>query len=128
MSNKLNKNYGKSMNGQSSGIDDPKLVIFELLNGLNNKLQSTITCLDKGKGDEAKESAKKAQNIAFALRTALDHNGGGEIAQNLDFLYAHIHLATDKFIKNDKENLLDSALFVSSEILSGWKGLVNKIA
>ena len=62
MSNKLNKNYGKSMNGQSSGIDDPKLVIFELLNGLNNKLQYTITCLDKGKGDEAKESAKKAQN------------------------------------------------------------------
>ena len=29
---------------------------------------------------------------------------------------------------DDKKNMLNSALFVSSEILSGWKGLVNKIA
>ena len=128
MSNKLNKHYGKSLNDQRLGIEDPKLIIFELLNGLHKKLESTLVNLDKGNNEEAKNNAKKAQNIAFALRTALDHSGGGEIAENLDFLYSHIHLATDKFIKNDKKNMLNSALFVSSEILSGWKGLVNKIA
>ena len=128
MSNKLNKHYGKSLNEQSLGIEDPKLIIFELLNGLHKKLESTLVNLDKGNSEEAKNNAKKAQNIAFALRTALDHAGGGEIAENLDFLYSHIHLATDRFIKNDKKNMLNSALFVSSEILSGWKGLVNKIA
>ena len=128
MSKKINNQYGKSLNDQRFGIEDPKLIIFELLNGLHRKLESTVVNLDKGNNDEAKNNAKKAQNIAFALRTALDHAGGGEIAENLDFLYSHIHLATDKFIKHDKENLLNSALFVSSEILSGWKGLVNKIA
>ena len=128
MPNKLNNHYGKSLNEQLFGIEDPKLIIYELLNGLHKKLESTLVNLDKGNNEEAKNNAKKAQNIAFALRTALDHAGGGEIAENLDFLYSHIHLATDKFIKNDKKNMLNSALFVSSEILSGWKGLVNKIA
>ena len=76
----------------------------------------------------AKKEAVKAQNIAFALRRTLDRNNGGEIAQNLDLIYAHVHLAMDKFIKNNKKDLLSSALFCSSEILDGWKGLVNKIA
>ena len=62
------------------------------------------------------------------LRKTLDRNIGGEIAQNFDLIYAHVHLGIDKFKKNDKKDLLSSALFCSSEILDGWKGLVNKIA
>tara|TARA_Y100000589_G_scaffold323913_1_gene359194 strand:- start:375 stop:758 length:384 start_codon:yes stop_codon:yes gene_type:complete len=123
-----NQKYQKNLNDQLLGTEDPKIIIYELLNGLNNKLGDTLLCIEKGKNDDAKKNALKAQNIAFALRKALDHKDGGDVAKNLDYLYAHIHVATDKFIKNDSDKLLNSALLVSSEIFSGWKGLVNKIA
>ena len=85
------KSYNNSGAQQLLGEDDPKKIIFELLNGLNKKLESTILNIDKKKLNIAKEDAKKAQNIAFALRRSLDRQNGGEIADNLDFLYGHIH-------------------------------------
>ena len=126
--NKKLQSYKSSQAKQILGQEDPKLIIYELLNGLNKNLSSLINNIDKNNINEAKKEAVKAQNIAFALRRTLDRNNGGEIAQNLDLIYAHVHLAMDKFIKNNKKDLLSSALFCSSEILDGWKGLVNKIA
>ena len=126
--NKKLQSYNSSQAKQILGQEDPKLIIYELLNGLNKNLSSLINNIDKNNINLAKKEAVKAQNIAFALRRTLDRDNGGEIAQNLDLIYAHVHLAMDKFIKNDKKDLLSSALFCSSEILDGWKGLVNKIA
>ena len=51
-----------------------------------------------------------------------------QVAENLNFIYGHIHAATEKFITNDKNDLMTSAYFASSEILDGWKGLVEKTA
>ena len=126
--NKKLQSYNSSQAKQILGQEDPKLIIYELLNGLNKNLSSLINNIDKNNINLAKKEAVKAQNIAFALRRTLDRNNGGEIAQNLDLIYAHVHLAMDKFIKNNKKDLLSSALFCSSEILDGWKGLVNKTA
>ena len=123
-----NNKYTKSDNAQLLGTKDPKEIVYQLLNGLNKKLELTINSIDKGEIEIAKENALKAQNIAFALRKSLDRENGGEVAEGLDFLYGHIHFATDKLIKSNKKDYLQNALFVSSEILSGWKGLVNKIA
>ena len=126
--NKKLQSYKSSQAKQILGQEDPKLIIYELLNGLNKNLNSLIDNIDKNNINVAKKEAVKAQNIAFALRRTLDRDNGGEIADNLDLIYAHVHLAMDKFIKNDKKDLLSSALFCSSEILDGWKGLVNKMA
>ena len=126
--NKKLQSYKSSQAKQILGQEDPKLIIYELLNGLNKNLSSLIDNIDKNNINVAKKEAVKAQNIAFALRRTLDRDNGGEIADNLDLIYAHVHLAMDKFIKNDKKDLLSSALFCSSEILDGWKGLVNKMA
>ena len=76
----------------------------------------------------AKDTAKKAQNIALALQNCLDIKNGGEIAQNLNYCYRHIRFATQNFLEKDKSNLLTSAHFVSGELLSGWKGMNTSAA
>ena len=127
----MSKNYNKYQNinaKQLMGIEDPKLIIFELLNGLNKRLEHALLNIEKGNVDEAKENAKKAQNIAFTLRKTLDFENGGVVAENLNFIYGHIHAATEKYISRDANDLLNSAYYVTSEILDGWKGLVNKTA
>ena len=93
------------------------MIIYELLNGLNKNLSSIIENIDKHDIKVAKEQAVKAQNIAFALRKTLDRNNGGEIAQNLDLIYAHVHLAMDKFIKNDKKIYLVALYFAPQKFL-----------
>lgn len=123
----LNK-YKASANKQISSRSEPKEIVYELLSGLNNRLELCIKSIEKNKLDEAKKLAKKAQNIAFALRSSLDHQNGGEISKNLDYIYGHIQFATDKLIKNGKPDAISSAYYVSSEIFDGWKGIVNKTA
>ena len=107
---------------------NPYSVIHELLQGLNERLSQSVILLDKGNLKNAKEEAKKAQKIAYSLQTCLDFKEGGEIADNLNYLYRHIRFATKIYIEKDKEDLLKSALFVSNEILEGWKGISSKVA
>ena len=124
---KINK-YKSSKISQDMEKLNPYSIIHELLIGLNEHLSDSIKSMDKGNLDNAKELAKKAEKIAFSLQNCLDFKEGGEIADNLNYLYRHIRFATKIYIEKDKVDLMQSALFVSNEILEGWKGISSKVA
>ena len=84
--------------------------------------------MDKGNIENAKEKAKRAEKIAYSLQRCLDFKEGGDIADNLNYLYRHIRFATKILVEKDKEDLMKSAFFVSNEILDGWKGMSSKVA
>ena len=71
MNSKLSK-YQKSNIVQKMNIDDKHDIINELLSALNKNLKETLINLDKKKAEKAKDTAKKAQNIALALQNCLD--------------------------------------------------------
>ena len=124
---KINK-YKTSEINQNMESLNPYAIIHELLQGLNSRLSDTLKSIDLGNLDKAKEQAIKAEKIAFSLQSCLDFKDGGEIAENLNYLYRHIRFATKIYIEKDKNDLIQSALFVSNEILEGWKGLSSKVA
>ena len=124
---KINK-YKSSQISQEMEKLNPYSIIHELLLGLNERLSASVKSIEKGSFDNAKEQAQKAEKIAFSLQNCLDFKEGGEIADNLNYLYRHIRFATKIYIEKDKEDLLKSALFVSNEILEGWKGISSKVA
>ena len=124
---KINK-YKSSKISQDMEKLNPYSIIHELLQGLNEHLSDSIKSMDKGNLDSAKELAQKAEKIAFSLQNCLDFKEGGEIADNLNYLYRHIRFATKIYIEKDKVDLMQSALFVSNEILEGWKGISSKVA
>ncbi|MBV69503.1 MAG: hypothetical protein CMJ08_06855 [Pelagibacterales bacterium] len=124
---KINK-YKSSKISQDMEKLNPYSIISELLQGLNEHLSDSIKSMDKGNLDSAKELAQKAEKIAFSLQNCLDFKEGGEIADNLNYLYRHIRFATKIYIEKDKVDLMQSALFVSNEILEGWKGISSKVA
>ena len=127
MKSKLAK-YKNSNIAQKINTDDKYDIINELLSALNKSLEETLINIDNKKAEKAKNNAKKAQNIAFALQNCLDVKNGGEIAENLNFCYRHIRFATQSYLEKNKSNLLTSAHFVSSELLSGWKGMNASVA
>ena len=127
MNSKLSK-YKNSNIAQKINTNDKYDIINELLSALNQSLEETLINIDNKKAEKAKNNAKRAQNIAFALQNCLDVKNGGEIAENLNFCYRHIRFATQSYLEKDKSNLLTSAHFVSSELLSGWKGMNASVA
>ena len=124
---KFNK-YKSSKISQDMEKLNPYSIIHELLQGLNEHLSDSIKSMDKGNLNNAKELAQKAEKIAYSLQNCLDFKEGGEIADNLNYLYRHIRFATKIYIEKDKVDLMQSALFVSNEILEGWKGISSKVA
>ena len=124
---KLNK-YKKSEISQKREAADPREIIHELLTNLNQNLSEAIKNIDKGKIDDAKEKARKAESIAYALQNCLNMRDGGEIAENLNYLYRHIRFAAKNLLEKEKTDLLTSAHFVSNEILEGWKGMSSSVA
>ena len=124
---KINK-YKSSQISQKMEKLSPYYIIHELLLALNERLSASVKSIDKGCFENAKEQAKKAEKIAFSLQNCLDFKEGGEVAENLNYLYRHIRFATKIYLEKDKKDLMESALFVSSEILEGWKGISSKVA
>ena len=124
---KLNQ-YKKSEISQKKEAADPREIIHELLLNLNKNLSDAIKNIDKGKLDDAKEKARKAESIAHALQNCLNVKEGGEIAENLNYLYRHIRFAAKNLLEKEKTELLTSAHFVSNEILEGWKGMNSSVA
>ena len=124
---KINK-YKSSKISQDMENLNPYSIIHELLQGLNEHLSDSIKSMDKGNLKSAKDLAQKAEKIAYSLQNCLDFKEGGEIADNLNYLYRHIRFATKIYIEKDKVDLMQSALFVSNEILEGWKGISSKVA
>ena len=124
---KINK-YKSSKISQDMENLNPYSIIHELLQGLNEHLSDSIKSMDKGNLRSAKDLAQKSEKIAFSLQNCLDFKEGGEIADNLNYLYRHIRFATKIYIEKDKVDLMQSALFVSNEILEGWKGISSKVA
>ena len=124
---KLNK-YKNSEISQKKELADPSEIIHELLTHLNKNLSDAIKSIDKGKVNDAKEKARKAETIAHALQNCLNIKDGGEIAENLNYLYRHIRFAAKNLLEKEKSDLLTSAHFVSNEILEGWKGMNSSVA
>ena len=124
---KINK-YKSSQISQKMEKLKPYSIIHELLLALNERLSASVKSIEKGSFDNAKEQAQKAEKIAFSLQNCLDFKEGGEVAENLNYLYRHIRFATKIYLEKDKKDLMESALFVSSEILEGWKGISSKVA
>ena len=124
---KLNQ-YKKSEISQKKEAAEPREIIHELLSQLNKNLSDAIKNIDKGKIDDAKEKARKAESIACALQNCLNMRDGGEIAENLNYLYRHIRFAAKNLLEREKTELLTSAHFVSNEILEGWKGMNSSVA
>ncbi|APZ44608.1 flagellar export chaperone FliS [Acidihalobacter ferrooxydans] len=102
---------------------DPHAVIQQLMQGV-------IECLSTAKGAmQRNDVALKAKRITHAiriidgLRAHLDHEKGGEIAENLDALYDYMsRRLVDANAKNDLV-ALDEAFGLMMEIKSGWDAI-----
>ncbi len=102
---------------------DPHRLVLMLLEGVISKIAIVKGLMIR------KEIAKKGEIIGQAiaivgsLKSSLNKEAGGELAENLDNLYEYIeHRLLTSNLKNDV-SILDEVSKLLHEIKAGWEGI-----
>tara|TARA_B100001250_G_scaffold139801_1_gene119745 strand:- start:191 stop:601 length:411 start_codon:yes stop_codon:yes gene_type:complete len=81
--------------------------------------------LNEGKPVGGLEASKSMAALEI-LRTSLNFEDGGEIAANLDQIYAYSLDQISKIIKDDNEYELDAVIAIISSLVDAW-GSISSI-
>ncbi len=130
--NKALEAYGEVKVASGVGSSDNVQLIQMLLDGLIENLSAAegqvhrVLTLKPGEEHRAEIANKnrtltRAANIVMGLQTALDHDKGGELAKNLNELYAYV---SRKIFTANAQNDLEALKEVKGlmeNIRSAWK-------
>lgn len=106
---------------------DPHHLIQMLIDGAIERINSAKFHMVQNEVAKKGENISKAISIIDGLKTSLDMEKGGEIAQNLEALYDYMQRQLlDANISNKAENL-DEVLSLINEIKAGWSAIPNDV-
>ncbi|TNF33533.1 MAG: flagellar export chaperone FliS [Gammaproteobacteria bacterium] len=106
---------------------DPHTLVKMLIDGAIERINSAKFFMQEGNVAQKGESISRAISIIDGLKTSLDMQQGGEIAQNLASLYDYMQRQLlQANLKNKAENL-DEVLSLMNEIRSGWTAIPQDV-
>ncbi|HHF7373305.1 flagellar export chaperone FliS [Legionella bozemanae] len=99
----------------------PHELINLLLQGARTHIATAQGNIDRKEVQEKGEHISKALSIIEGLKTSLNHEQGGEIAENLLQIYMHIeYLLLKANLNNDKELLAQSNALLA-QVHEAWQ-------
>lgn len=101
----------------------PYELIDLLLHGVRTHVATAQGHIQRNQIAEKGEHISKAINIIEGLKTSLNMEQGGEIAQNLVQLYDYIQQLLIKANLHNNEDLLAQSNQLLSEIHMAWQGI-----
>ena len=102
---------------------DPHRLIQMLLEGGLQRIAQARGAMQYGNIPLKGELIGKAMGIVGGLRDALDAEKGGEIANNLDNLYAFMQQRLTQANLDNDPAMLDEVAKLLREIKEGWDGI-----
>jgi flagellar protein FliS len=111
--------------GVSSGIEQasPHRLIQMLMDGAIDKVAMAKGYMERNEVSQKGSHISWAISIIEGLRSSLDKNAGGDIADNLDDLYDYM---IRRLVRSNSENnpdLLDEVISLLRSIKSAWDEL-----
>lgn len=126
----MNNNIGHyNQVSRVSGVTDadPHRLVLMLLEGALGKIAAVKGLMLRGDIAKKGELISQAISIIVGLRSSLNKNAGGEIAENLDRLYEYIEAQLlQANIKNDV-SILDEVTGLLKEVKAGWEAIPHEI-
>ncbi len=106
---------------------DPHSLISMLFNGIQERIAVAKGAVQRKDHVAKGKAIGQAIDILAYLQSCLNVEQGGELAENLDRLYAY--MSNQLFMagaKNDVD-LLDEVKKLLSEVQSGWEGIRSQV-
>lgn len=102
---------------------DPRKLVQLLLEGASSRLRLAMAHLERGDHAAKGKAIGRTCDIIGHLAGSLDHQRGGEIADNLSALYDYILLRiTQGNLENDRQ-ALQEALDLLGQIETAWAAM-----
>lgn len=102
---------------------DPHRIVQLLMEGALNRIATVKGHIQRGELAQKGEPLARAVAILAELRRSLNHEAGGEIAQNLDALYEYMERRLLEANSKNDPALLDEVSGLLREIKSGWDAI-----
>lgn len=112
--------YGRNAIESEVDFASPHRIIQMLMEGALSKIATAKGCIERGDIAEKGRQITWGMNIIQGLRSSLDAEKGGEIAENLDSLYEYMGRRLLEANVNSDPELLDEVTRLLSEIKAGW--------
>jgi flagellar protein FliS len=104
----------------------PHRLIEMLFKGAKDALAQAVGAIDRGDLEAKSMKISKAAEIILNLRTYLDKEKGGELADNLNELYTYMATSLiDANRLNDTEKLREIASLIDT-VSDGWSSLPDE--
>lgn len=113
-------NQYKTVNAQSLRTAPPQEVVRMLVAGAMDKIAAAKGAMERNVFLEQQQNIRGARQIVDALRSALNMEEGGVVAENLDELYDYM---TRRLFEANKETdvaALDEVHDLLAELKTGW--------
>ena len=99
---------------------DPHRVIQLLMQGFMDKIIQAKSAMSRNVCSEKSESLDRALKIINGLLSSIDMEKGGDLSENLKFLYNYMSKRIfDANVKNDTE-ILDEVYRLMTTVKEGW--------
>lgn len=105
----------------------PYRLVQMLMEGALAKIAVAKEHMTRGAISQKAQHIQWAVSIIGALQDALDTEGGGQAATNLDALYEYMQMQLFKANLHDDPNLLDEVTDLLVTIKSGWDAMPQEL-
>jgi flagellar protein FliS len=120
---KAMEGYGRNAIESEVNYASPYRIIQMLMEGALARVATAKGCISRNEIAEKGHQISWCIRIIDGLKTSLDAEKGGEIAENLDSLYDYI---TRRLLEANVSNdvaILDEVTKLLEEIKAGWDGI-----
>ena len=111
--------------GQAAQTLAPAKQIVLLYDGAMQRIKEARKAIEAKRINERYIAVTKAAAIVDALHACLDHEQGGEIAQNLDRIYTHIAFRLQSINLSDDPTICDELIARLGELRAAWAELAD---
>lgn len=122
------KEYQQTQMDAGIAYADPHTLITMLYGGLQERMAVAKGAIERqAYADKARVIGNAIEMLGY-LQSCLDMEQGGEIAQNLDRLYAYMIERLFQASSTNDPALLDEVGALVREIKTGWEGIRGEVA
>lgn len=117
-------NQYHSVNATSEVLDaDPHRLIQLLMEAALTRMAQAKGAIARSDMEEKARLLGRVSEIIQTMQSSLNHNQGGEIAQNLDRLYDYMLRRLIEGTRHNNVEMIDEVMGLMLEVKSGWDGI-----
>jgi len=105
----------------------PHSLVAMLLDGVLQRLAMASGAIQRGSLPEQGQALSAGIRIIDALRASLDHDSGGELADNLGAIYDYIERRLVEANTKSDVKIIDEVVSLINQIKSGWDAIPGEM-